>query len=214
MSNPSTWQLISNVAVFFGVVLAGLGGWGNYYFGKRADEIATERAQNNQVRFEDQINALARSNEELKESLDPFKDLALSRFPNDDIDAALRKLSEDFDRLEKETKKTTFMVLNERSKTNDDGTYEQHIELQPIGINVVPLLTVQASTAGNVELLDVEVDGPTIPRMSTTSKNDDDTVIRREFTAVRPGPVTIVIRAVSKPQRLNVIVDPLQKEST
>lgn len=210
--SPNNLQFLSNFLVFIGVLLAGIGGWGNYYFGKVADKIKNNETIDKEEKLNTKIESLISGNNELKESLEPFKDLAKKRFPTEDIDTALKKLSGDLDRIEKQTAKTNFNIINENSQILEDGSYEVNFDLEPDGSNVIPLFTVTANTFDKVEIITINIEGPTIPVMSQLGTNETKTFMRNEFRSVRPGPVKITVHVASKPEKLEIGIEPLNKK--
>ena len=96
-----TWSQIVAVA---GLVLTALGGFGSYYFGKRAD---TARDQD----FRTRLDRLSEDGKSLADRLEPFYELARKASPGLDQDAALARLRNEIEHLREIAAKHEFTPL-------------------------------------------------------------------------------------------------------
>ena len=90
---------LSHIAIFFGVLLTGLGGFGSYYFGQKISSEEKQKSQSDQNRLEGKVSELLDGNEVLKEKLAPFEEIAKKIHPTLDLNIALRKLESDYFQL-------------------------------------------------------------------------------------------------------------------
>jgi len=100
--NPQTMQTISNVIIFVGVLLAGLGGFGSYHFGKRADQKKEHEAKVKEERLNVQITSLLKGNEKLSQQIQSFEEIATNIYPNLNKEEAIEKLKQDYEELRAE----------------------------------------------------------------------------------------------------------------
>ena len=97
------WLTVSTVFIFIGAVLAAFGVYGQTHFRNKIEEIKEKQ-------LTDKINNLLKGNEELKESIKPFEELAQKIFPDEDVKTALENLEKEISKLEKEHQKTYFKI--------------------------------------------------------------------------------------------------------
>lgn len=128
------------------------------------------------------IDALLASNKKLEMMIAPFQSLAMERFPGLPSSEALEKLRNDLSKLqsrtttlEQETQKTVFHISNQFRNKLPDGTFESKFTLDPIGTNIIPILTIICQTENKAAIVDFRVDGPTLPGMSFDRTAEDKT---------------------------------------
>ena len=95
--NVETLQTLSQIFILLGIVATAAGGFGSYYFGKKAE--LGRRAE------------LQTSLRSLEEKLEPFVDLARQARPDADQDTALAGLREDIEKLRRIALKHEFTPL-------------------------------------------------------------------------------------------------------
>ena len=203
-------EKISAILVFIGVVFAVLGGVGQTYSGYKNDIIKDELRIENERLLTAKIDTLLKGNDELKEALKPFQELAHQRFPGEKVDTALYNLAKEFRRLEQEHKKTYFTGTNPIGVPQQDGSHIYKFKLTPVGHNIVPILTIQCETQNKTKITEFKVTGQTIPLISSTWSAEDMSAIRKEYRDMRPGEVMVEITTESHPGRLNISVDPFK----
>ena len=93
--NFNLYQTISAIIIFVGILLTGLGGFGRYYFSNKLESQKYSLVVKKETGLNLKIDALLKGNELLRENIKPFEALAKSKYPNDDINTALDKLSEE-----------------------------------------------------------------------------------------------------------------------
>ena len=98
-------QTLSQLVAFIGAVLAALGVFGSYYFGKKTEDT---RQQENQANFD----KILWQNQELTEQLTPFLQLAHTARPDLDQDAALASLRDEIEQLRQLAAKREFTPLD------------------------------------------------------------------------------------------------------
>lgn len=209
--NPSILQNLCNIFIVIGVIITGLAGFGNFYFGKKIAELKDRKTAEEKVELNSKIESLLKGNEELKTSLEPFKDIAKEKFPNENVQNALNRLSEELHSLNKKTEKTAFKIESSEKSKTPSGEYETKIILKPIGENIIPIFTVVAKTQNSAIIKEFKIDGPTIPMISYNTTADDRTAQKREFQAIRPGEVTVTIITDKDPGRMQIAIDPISE---
>ena len=112
-----TLQTWSQIAIVIGILVTALGGFGSYYFGKKAADV---REQERRTNFKE---LLTRS-QTLEEKLKPFQELALTARPNLDQDAALDSLRQDIERLREISGKHEFTPLASKLR----ATFVRHVQ--------------------------------------------------------------------------------------
>ena len=55
MINPTTWLLVSNIAIVVGILLTAVGGFGNYYFNQKIDDLKSDVAEERHNEVQSQI---------------------------------------------------------------------------------------------------------------------------------------------------------------
>ncbi|MBX2976412.1 MAG: hypothetical protein KF721_09775 [Ignavibacteriaceae bacterium] len=220
----SLYQTISAIIILVGIFLTGLGGFGQYYFSHKLESQKDSLVVKKESELNLKIDELLKGNELLRENIKPFEALAKSKYPNDDINTALDKLSEEIKNIEAkqnktaeevtkisaETQKTVFEVKNSKQETLPDGKIKYSYELHPIGKNIIPILSITCSTENGAVISTFEVKGQTVPIMSSDSYNENKSVFRKEYRQMYPGKVNVVIIVESPPGKLNVGIDPIK----
>ena len=97
-------QTFSQIIALVGLVATGLGGFGSYYFGQKADEARAED-------FRTRLDRLSEDGQALAGRLEPFYELARAASPDLDQDAALARLREEIERIRELTAKHEFTPL-------------------------------------------------------------------------------------------------------
>lgn len=119
--NPHSLLTFSHIVVLVGVLLAGLGGFGTYYFGKKADEEKAIDVEAKENRLSEQIDSLTAQ-------LGSFEDIALKLYPDMSKDAAIEKLKNQYEQLQKEIEmqKNTLHNLSSRLKVTFSGKWDSN----------------------------------------------------------------------------------------
>ena len=89
---PEKCQTLSQIVVLIGFIMTGLGGYYTFYFGKVSDRIKEKQAQDLEVQLVQKIDGLDQGNKILQEKLKPFEQLANTKYPGMENDAALGRL--------------------------------------------------------------------------------------------------------------------------
>jgi tetratricopeptide (TPR) repeat protein len=89
---PETLQTVSQVFIVVGVVIAGLGGFGAYYYGNRVSDAKDRASEEQSARLNSKIDSLAGDNQRILEKLEPFLELARKQSPGESDDEALDAL--------------------------------------------------------------------------------------------------------------------------
>ena len=97
-------QAWSQAVIALGLVLAALGGFGSYYYGKKAGD-------NKALQLRTKVDELLVRSQTLEEKLEPFQQLAKTARPDLDQDAALDSLRQEIERLRKIAGKHEFTPL-------------------------------------------------------------------------------------------------------
>jgi len=209
--NPSALQTLSSIAIFVGVVIAGLGGLGQYYFGHKLAENKDAAAAVKEKELNVSIESLLKGNKDLQDRLDPFLEIAQAKFPDADTQTALKRLSDEIDKLETHTRITAFVSDGNSREIMPDGTYVFNLKLNPVGKNIIPIFSISCKTEGGAVIKSFDVKGPTLPGMSFDKTSEDRTFIQKEYRSMYPGEVNVRIVTDKDPGRLNISIDPLQK---
>lgn len=101
--NIESFQTWSQIAIAIGIILTALGGFGSYYFGKAVDQKKNSAAQTELDKLQSNIDELLEGNNELKEKLTPFEELAKKAHPGIDVEEALSRLRNNLIRVESKT---------------------------------------------------------------------------------------------------------------
>lgn len=210
--NPSTLQTWCSIAIFIGVVIAGLGGLGQYYFGKKVTEEKDRSVTIKEKDLNIKIESLLKGNEDLQNRLEPFMNIAQAKFPDENTQTALKRLSEEINSLGEQTKKTVFEIESSNKEIMPDGTYEINLKLNPIGKNVIPIFSITCKTENGAIINKFEVIGPTIPGMSFDRTSKDRTMIRKEYRTLYPGEIIVKIVTDKDPGRIAISIDPLKED--
>lgn len=203
-----TLQTWCNIFIFLGVFITAIAGFGNFYCGKKINEKKDQVALEEKKDLNRKIESLLKGNDELKVELQPFKDIAKEKFPNEDVRAALNRLGEELHSINKKTEKTIFKIQNFTKNNMPSGEREIKILLEPIGENVIPIFTITIKTQNNAVIKKFETKGPTIPAMSYDRTSKDQTTMSKEFRTMRPGEVSITIITDKDPGQLAIGIDP------
>ncbi|MFH1642846.1 MAG: hypothetical protein ABIC04_08175 [Nanoarchaeota archaeon] len=139
MGTLHTLQTVCNIIIVVGIFATGLAGFGNYYFGKKITELKDQKSIEEEKNLNTKIETLLKGNEKLKSELAPFKKIAEEKFPNESIQAALNKLSEELHNINQKTAKTVFKIERANKQQLPSGEFETKIQLKPMGTNVIPL---------------------------------------------------------------------------
>ena len=81
------------------MIIASLGGFGGYYFKKKADYIRAQAALKQENTPKERIDTLLEESKETQELLMPIKELARTRYPDKEIKEALEALTMNLDEL-------------------------------------------------------------------------------------------------------------------
>ena len=101
--NFENWLSVSHIAIFIGTALVGFGGFGQYYFNRRIEQIKDNELKSNTQKLNEKISTLLEGNKSLQEQLKPFETLAEHVYPGIEKELALEKLKSDYYKLEKKT---------------------------------------------------------------------------------------------------------------
>lgn len=218
--NANTGLLISQIAIFAGAIFAALGGFGAFYFRGKADAEKSAANVSQQaalgLKIENLLEGnkqLQTGNDDLKQALAPFKQYAQDRFPNADVNTALKKLEAELQRIDAITKPTLLKVVAQKQESAADGKHSYSFDLAPIGAAVIPLLTVVAKTTDGTRVESISVTGPTIPPMAfagSSERGDSQTI---EYRTVSPGPIKVKIVTAKLPAFIQFDIAPLSEES-
>jgi len=206
----STLQTISTIVIFAGAVMAGLGGLGQYYFGRQIDKEKDEIRIANENRLNTKVDILLKGNDELKETIKPFEELARQRFPGEDVNTALDNLTKDIARLEKEHQKTYFTVKVLIDEPQSDGSRKYKFKLTPVGHNIIPIFAIQCDTQNKTKITKFEVASRTLPAMSYDRTAKDKSAFRKEYREMYPSEVIVEITTEKDPGKLNINIDPFK----
>ncbi|PIQ88960.1 MAG: hypothetical protein COV72_05650 [Candidatus Omnitrophica bacterium CG11_big_fil_rev_8_21_14_0_20_42_13] len=209
LSTLQAFQIWCNIFMLSGVIITAAAGFGNFYFGKKITEQKDQKVIEEKKELNIKIESLLKGGDELKLELQPFKDIAKERFPNEDIRNALNRLSEELHNINKQTEKTVFEIKNFSKNNMPSGECETKIQLMTRGENVIPLFSIAVKTQNEAIIKTFEVHGPTIPKMSYDQATKDLTGMRKEFRIMPPGDVTVTIITDKDPGNLDVYIDPL-----
>jgi len=206
--NPGTSQTISIVIAFIGALLVAIGTFGNHYYGRKIIETRNRESTKKESTLNAKIESLIESNKELGMSLEPFKDLATAKFPQQDIDKALESLRNELSMLHENIKKTVFRAGASTQRSMPDGTFQLEFELTPIGDQVIPIFTIESQTQNGAVIKELEVLGPTLPGMSYDRMSKDGTAVRKEYRSMYPGKVHVRVVTDRDPGNIRLGVDP------
>lgn len=115
---PETLIAISQIAIVAGAILAGLGGFGSYYFGNKAAEAKDLSTAEKELAFNQKIDQLVSGSHQLSDKLNPFVEMAQKLNPNLDQSEALQKLRDDFEHLREIAAKNEFTPLDKEIRQN------------------------------------------------------------------------------------------------
>jgi hypothetical protein len=90
---------ISQFAIFFGAVLAALGGLGTNHFKDKIDASKSETSKNDREELNGRISELLDGNKALQQSLAPFEEYAKKKFPHTSSEEALKKLEQELGKV-------------------------------------------------------------------------------------------------------------------
>lgn len=119
--NYETFQTVSHFFLLAGMIIAALGGFGGYYFEKKANYIRAQAALKQEVILKEKIDTLLEESKETQKLLMPFEELARTRYPDKEIKEGLEALTKDIDEVSARTQ-----LLEERatprtiSKSSED----------------------------------------------------------------------------------------------
>jgi hypothetical protein len=198
-----------NIFIAIGIFITATAGLGNFYCGKKITDKKDQNTVEEKAKLDKKIESLLKGNDELKSELQPFKDIAKEKFPNENIQAALNRLSEDLYDINAKTEKTVFEIESSNTKTAPSGEFETNIQLKPRGENIIPIFSIAIKTQNNAIIKKFEVTGPTIPMMSYDRTSEDRTAISKEFRTMRPGEIRVTIITDKDPGRMSVGIEPL-----
>lgn len=116
-----TLLTVSHVIILVGVLLTGLGGFGTYFFGKKADAQKANAVAANELRLSNKIDSLSTQ-------LGSFEAIALKLYPDLSKDQAIEKLKNDYEQLRKDVDvhKNTLRNLSSQLKVTFSGTWESN----------------------------------------------------------------------------------------
>jgi len=98
---PETLQILSQLAIFIGIIATALGGFGSYYFGKKIEKITHSAARVKEEKLQGKIGELLEGNRSLQLQLEPFEDLAKRLHPSLDTQEALKELRQNLEDVER-----------------------------------------------------------------------------------------------------------------
>jgi hypothetical protein len=206
----NSFQTLSAVAVLVGVLITGLGGFGQYYFSKKIEQQKDSLSQKNEFVLNNKIDELLKGNELLKERIKPFEEIAEAKYPTENINIALEKLKNDMSKIEKEYQKTFFEISSKTVQPQQDGSVKYNFTLNPIGNNVIPILTILCKTKNGTPIKVFNVSGKTLPIMSSDSRSKDNSAYKRAFREMYPEKVSVEI-ITEKPDGLDIEIAPLKE---
>lgn len=125
-----SFQTASQGIVVLGILLTAVGGFGSYYFGKKAEE---GRQAGIRASFETELS-------DLQSTLEPFLELARQARPEADSAAALAGLREDIEELRSVAAKHEFTPLSPETRTALVGAL-QRLALEYKEANMTVLIT-------------------------------------------------------------------------
>lgn len=89
--NYETFQTVSHFLLLAGVIITTLGGFGGYYFKKKADYRRAQAILKQENIPKEKIVSLLEESKETQKPLTPFAELASTRYPDKEIKQALTK---------------------------------------------------------------------------------------------------------------------------
>ncbi len=117
--SPQTLLTASHIFVLIGVLIAGLGGFGTYHYGKKVDDEKSREMAANEQTLSAQIT-------DLTSQMASFEEIATSLYPNLTKDKAIEKLKTDFEQLQEEVQaeKDTLRSLSSRLIVTFSGEWD------------------------------------------------------------------------------------------
>lgn len=205
-------QTISTILIFFGVVITGIGGFGQYYFGRKIENEKDRLNIEAEQKLNEKIDVLIKGNDELKENIKPFEELARLKFPDEDVNTALSNLSKEIERIESEHKKTYFEAYEISNEILDDNNYNFKYRLTPVGKNTIPIFMIQCSTKNKVKIVKFDVKGKTLPQMVFKENSKDLTLFRNTYRELYPGEIIVDITTENDPGIIKLFMDPYKED--
>ncbi len=94
-----TFQTVSHFFLLAGVIIAALGGFGGYYFKKKANFIRVQAALKQENILKEKIDTLLEKSKKTQNLLVPFEELTRTQYPDIEIKGALEALTKDLDEV-------------------------------------------------------------------------------------------------------------------
>lgn len=104
--NTEALLTLSQIAILLGVLLTGFGGYGSFYYGKKASDQATKDLDREIKVLKEGNQRLEEGNTKVQSMLEPFLDLAAKKYPGTEQQEALQKLRTDLDKTMIDIKKS------------------------------------------------------------------------------------------------------------
>ena len=96
-------QTVSHYLMLFGALLLAAGTFGAYHFGQKVDAVNRHEATKREDALQTSVEEVLAGNQELQRQLEPFLELATTRYPEEELTEALQSLASDLDELRKRT---------------------------------------------------------------------------------------------------------------
>ncbi len=108
--NYETFQTVSHFLLLAGVIIAALGGFGGYYFKKKANYIRVQATIKQENILKEKIDTLLEESKETQNLLMPFEELARTQYPENEIERALEALTKDLDEVSAHTQQSELIT--------------------------------------------------------------------------------------------------------
>lgn len=128
--NYETFQTVSYFLLLAGVIITALGGFGGYYFKKKADYRRAQAVLNQKDIPKEKIDTLLEESMETQKLLTPFTELARTRYPDKEIKKSLEALTKDLVDMSARTHQ------NELTASLKNEIHEKTIEVEGLANTV------------------------------------------------------------------------------